>query len=112
MFETGKSWPEADGDVAEGIDFLNFYAREMYRLAQPQPLTRIPGEENELLYIPLGVGVVIPPWNFPTAIMAGMTTASVVAGNTVVLKPASTAADDRRAVHRSLPRSGVAAPAW
>ncbi len=92
IFETGKSWPEADADVAEGIDFLNFYAREMYRLAQPQPLTRIPTEDNALHYIPLGVGVVIPPWNFPLAIMAGMTTASIVAGNTVVLKPASTAA--------------------
>lgn len=92
MFETGKSWVEADADVAEGIDFLNFYALEMLRLAQPQPLTRIPEEENELSYIPLGVGVVIPPWNFPLAIMAGMTTASIVAGNTVVLKPASTAA--------------------
>jgi 1-pyrroline-5-carboxylate dehydrogenase len=92
MFETGKSWVEADADVAEGIDFLNFYAREMHRLAQPQPLTRLPGEENDLQYIPLGVGIVIPPWNFPMAIMAGMTTASIVAGNTVVLKPASTAA--------------------
>jgi 1-pyrroline-5-carboxylate dehydrogenase len=92
MFETGKTWVEADADVAEGIDFLSFYAREMHRLAQPQPLTRIPSEDSELLYIPLGVGVVIPPWNFPLAIMAGMTTASVVAGNAVVLKPASTAA--------------------
>jgi 1-pyrroline-5-carboxylate dehydrogenase len=92
IFETGKSWVEADADVAEGIDFLNFYAREMWRLAQEQPLTRIPDEENELTYIPLGVGVVIPPWNFPLAIMAGMTTAAIVAGNTVVLKPASTAA--------------------
>ncbi len=92
MFETGKTWVEADADVAEAIDFLNFYAREMWRLSQEQPITHIPGEENKLTYIPLGVGVVIPPWNFPMAIMAGMTTASVVAGNTVVLKPASTSA--------------------
>jgi 1-pyrroline-5-carboxylate dehydrogenase len=92
MFETGKTWVEADADVAEGIDFLNFYACEMYRLAQEQPLTRIAGEDNHLSYIPLGVGVVIPPWNFPLAIMAGMTTASVVAGNATILKPASTAA--------------------
>ncbi len=92
MFETGKSWVEAGADVAEGIDFLLFYAREMHRLAQPQPLTRMAGEDNTLTYIPLGVGVVIPPWNFPLAIMAGMTTAALVAGNTVVLKPASTAA--------------------
>ena len=92
MFETGKSWVEADADVAEGIDFLEFYAREMYRLTQEQPLTKIPGEDNALTYIPLGVGIVIPPWNFPLAIMAGMTTAAIVAGNTVVLKPASTSA--------------------
>lgn len=92
MFETGKTWAEADGDVAEGIDFLNFYAREMHRISLPQPITHIPGEDNALTYIPLGVGAVIPPWNFPLAIMAGMSSAAIVAGNTVVLKPASTAA--------------------
>lgn len=91
VLEAGKSWPEADGDTAEAIDFMEFYAREMLRLSEPQPLTRIPGEENNLTYIPLGVGIVIPPWNFPLAIMAGMTTAALVSGNTVVLKPASTA---------------------
>ncbi|WP_127586894.1 L-glutamate gamma-semialdehyde dehydrogenase [Paenibacillus koleovorans] len=89
VWEAGKSWPEADIDTAEAIDFLEFYGREMERLAEKQPLTRIPGEDNELIYIPLGVGVVIPPWNFPLAIMAGMTTAAIVCGNTVVLKPAS-----------------------
>ena len=88
-FEVGKSWVEADADVAETIDFLEFYGREAIRLAGEQPLTRIPGEKNALEYIPLGVGVVIPPWNFPLAIMAGMTTASIVAGNTVLLKPSS-----------------------
>ena len=87
--EVGKTWPEADGDTAEAIDFMEFYAREMLRLDQPQPLTKIPGEENELRYIPLGVGAVIPPWNFPLAILVGMTTAALVSGNTVVLKPAS-----------------------
>ncbi len=92
IYEVGKTWPEADGDTAEAIDFLEFYAREALRLAEPQPLTKIPEEENELVYIPLGVGAVIPPWNFPCAIMVGMTSASFVAGNTVVLKPASTAA--------------------
>ncbi|MCR2804603.1 L-glutamate gamma-semialdehyde dehydrogenase [Paenibacillus soyae] len=89
VFEAGKNWAEADGDTAEAIDFLEFYGREMERLAERQPLVPLAGEDNELTYVPLGVGVVIPPWNFPLAIMAGMTMASVVAGNTVVLKPAS-----------------------
>ncbi len=90
VFEVSKSWAEADADVAEAIDFLEFYGREMLRYADRQPLTRIPGEDNELYYIPLGVCAVIPPWNFPLAILAGMTSAAIVAGNTVVLKPAST----------------------
>ncbi len=89
VLEVGKSWPEADGDIAEGIDFLEYYAREMLRFAGPQPLTPMPGEKNAMIYIPLGVGVVIPPWNFAFAIMAGMTSAAIVAGNTVVLKPSS-----------------------
>jgi 1-pyrroline-5-carboxylate dehydrogenase len=91
VHEVAKTWPEADGDTAEAIDFCEFYAREMLRYAADQPLTHIEGEENRLTYIPLGVGVVIPPWNFPLAIMAGMTAASVVTGNTVVLKPSSDA---------------------
>jgi 1-pyrroline-5-carboxylate dehydrogenase len=90
-YEVGKNWVEADADVAETIDFLEFYGREAIRYAEDQPLTRIPGEDNSLEYIPLGVGVVIPPWNFPFAIMAGMTTAALVAGNTVLLKPSSDA---------------------
>ncbi len=90
VYESGKSWAEADGDTAEAIDFMEFYAREAVRLGERQPLTRIDGEDNNLTYVPLGVGVVIPPWNFPNAIMVGMTTASLVSGNTVVLKPAST----------------------
>src|SRR5437667_8991804 len=90
IYEVGKTWPEADADTAEAFDFCEFYGREMRRYAGPQPLTTIPGEENRLEYIPLGVGAVIPPWNFPLAIMAGMTSASFVTGNTVVLKPAST----------------------
>jgi 1-pyrroline-5-carboxylate dehydrogenase len=89
VYEVGKSWPEADADVAETIDFCEFYSREMLRLDKPQPLTPVPGEKNHLRYIPLGVGVVIPPWNFPMAIMAGMTLASIVTGNTVVIKPSS-----------------------
>ncbi|MGE5702930.1 MAG: L-glutamate gamma-semialdehyde dehydrogenase, partial [Clostridia bacterium] len=88
--EAGKSWAEADADTAEAIDFMEYYAYQMDKLAQRHPLTRIQGEDNELYYVPLGVGIVIPPWNFPLAIMVGMTTAALVAGNTVVLKPAST----------------------
>src|SRR6185503_18586686 len=91
IHEVAKSWPEADGDTAEAIDFLEFYAREMLRYADKQPLTQLAGEDNNLEYIPLGVGAVIPPWNFPLAIMAGMTAAAIVTGNTVVLKPSSDA---------------------
>jgi 1-pyrroline-5-carboxylate dehydrogenase len=89
ILETGKSWAEADADTAEAIDFCEFYGREALRYAEKQPLTRLKGEDNELQYLPLGVGAVIPPWNFPCAIMAGMTTAAIVSGNTVVLKPSS-----------------------
>ncbi len=89
ILEVGKTWPEADGDTAEAIDFLEFYAREMLRYAGRQPVVQYKGEIDELVYIPLGVGVVIPPWNFPLAILAGMTSAAVVTGNTVVLKPSS-----------------------
>jgi 1-pyrroline-5-carboxylate dehydrogenase len=90
IYEVGKSWAEADGDTAEAIDFMEFYARDMLRLAGEQPLTRIEEEDNEIVYIPLGVGAVIPPWNFPCAIMVGMTSAAFVTGNAVILKPAST----------------------
>jgi 1-pyrroline-5-carboxylate dehydrogenase len=91
IYEVAKTWPEADGDTAEAIDFLEFYAREMLRYAGKQPLVELKGEDNRLDYIPLGVGAVIPPWNFPCAIMAGMTAAAIVTGNTVVLKPSSDA---------------------
>ena len=89
VFEVGKSWVEADGDISEAIDFLEFYAREALRYAHPQPVVPLEGERNELIYIPLGVGAVIPPWNFAAAIMIGMTSAAIVSGNTVVLKPSS-----------------------
>lgn len=92
VLEVGKSWPEADADTAEAIDFLEFYGREALRYDRPPPLVPIAGEENALRYIPLGVGIVIPPWNFAFAIMAGMTTAAIVTGNTVVLKPSSDSA--------------------
>jgi 1-pyrroline-5-carboxylate dehydrogenase len=90
-FEVGKNWAEADADVGETIDFLEFYAREALRLAAATTPIQYPGERNELIYVPLGVGAVIPPWNFPFAIMAGMTAASIVTGNTVILKPSSDA---------------------
>lgn len=89
VYEVGKSWAEAEADTAEAIDFMEFYAREALRLAGPQPLTPSPyhAEVNELKYIPLGVGIVIPPWNFPLAIMVGMATSAIVTGNTVIVKP-------------------------
>jgi 1-pyrroline-5-carboxylate dehydrogenase len=91
VFEVGKSWAEADADTAEAVDFMEFYAREMLRYDAPEPLTQLPGETDHLVYLPLGVGAVIPPWNFPLAITVGMCTAAIVTGNTVVLKPSSDA---------------------
>src|SRR5215204_3567601 len=91
IHEVAKTWAEADGDTAEAIDFCEFYAHEMLRYAGDHPLVQLPGEQNALDYVPLGVGAVIPPWNFPLAIMAGMTVAAAVTGNTVVLKPSSDA---------------------
>src|SRR6266536_406807 len=89
VFEVSKNWAEADADVAETIDFCEYYSREALRLARTELPVQMAGERDTLLYIPLGVGAVIPPWNFPCAIMAGMTLASIVSGNTVVLKPSS-----------------------
>lgn len=91
ILEEGKGWLEADADVAEAIDFLEFYGLEMLRYGGEQPVVQIPGEKEELFYIPLGVGIVIPPWNFPMAILCGMTSAALVTGNTVILKPSSDA---------------------
>jgi 1-pyrroline-5-carboxylate dehydrogenase len=89
VFEVSKNWAEADADISETIDFCEFYAREALRLSKTQTPIQLPGEHDTLHYVPLGVGAVIPPWNFPCAIMAGMTLASIVAGNTVILKPSS-----------------------
>ena len=88
--EAGKPWREADADTAEAIDFLEYYARQMLRLKDGMPVESRPNEYNRYNYIPLGVGVIISPWNFPLAIMAGTTVAAIVSGNTVLLKPAST----------------------
>jgi 1-pyrroline-5-carboxylate dehydrogenase len=87
--EAGKTWPEADADVSEAIDFCEYYARQMQRLANPEPLVQMPGERDEMVYLPLGAGVIIPPWNFPLAIMTGMSVAALVTGNTIVIKPSS-----------------------
>jgi 1-pyrroline-5-carboxylate dehydrogenase len=89
VFEEGKNWVEADADVAEAIDFMEFYGREAITYSTGPKLTKVKGEVNYQEYIPLGVGVVVPPWNFPLAILTGMTTGAIVSGNTVVLKPSS-----------------------
>jgi len=88
--EAGKPWKEADADTAEAIDFLEYYGRQMLKIKDGIPVESRPNEFNRFSYIPLGVGVVISPWNFPLAIMAGTTVAALVTGNTVLLKPAST----------------------
>lgn len=91
VLEVGKNWAEADADTAEAIDFLEFYAREAIRLDEAQPLTAVRGTANSLSYMPLGVGVAIPPWNFPLAIAMGLVGSAMLVGNTVVLKPSSLA---------------------
>ncbi len=90
VYEVGKSWGEADADVAEAIDFCDYYARLMLHYGYDEyPLADYEPEDNRVVYLPLGVGAIIPPWNFPLAILAGMASAAIVSGNTVVLKPAS-----------------------
>lgn len=86
--EVGKPWEEADGDITEAVDFCRYYAREMRKLAKPQRVGHAPGEVSHYHYQPKGVALVIAPWNFPLAILAGMTTAALVTGNTVIMKPA------------------------
>lgn len=88
IFEVGKGWREADADVTEAIDYLEYYGHEMLRLAEPRLTQQLPGETNHYLYEPRGVAVVIAPWNFPLAILTGMTSAALVTGNCVVMKPA------------------------
>ncbi len=88
VYEVGKPWVEADGDLAEAIDFCEFYAAEMRQLARPQATFNVPGENSTQEYIPRGVGLIIAPWNFPLAILCGMTVAALVTGNTVIMKPA------------------------
>ncbi|HET9808612.1 MAG TPA: L-glutamate gamma-semialdehyde dehydrogenase, partial [Candidatus Limnocylindria bacterium] len=92
VLEVGKSWDEADGETAEAVDLMEWYGRQMLELAEPRVLTPLAGERTAFYHVPLGAGVVISPWNFPLALATGMATAALVAGNTVVLKPASTSA--------------------
>ncbi|MGH9629166.1 MAG: L-glutamate gamma-semialdehyde dehydrogenase [Bryobacteraceae bacterium] len=89
VFEAGKTWPEAEAEVAEAIDFCEYYARQMMRYRAPEPTHQLPGEKDQLVYLPLGAGIIIPPWNFALAILTGMTTAALVTGNTVIVKPSS-----------------------
>ena len=89
VFEAGKTWSEADGDVCEAIDFLEYYGREMIRLGTPRRMGRAPGEASYLFYEPRGVATVIAPWNLPLAISMGMVSAAIVTGNAVIYKPSS-----------------------
>lgn len=107
VLEAGKTWPEADGDVCEAIDFLEYYAREMLRLAPVRNMGRIPGELNQYSYQPRGVAAVIAPWNFPLAILTGMTAASLVAGNCAVVKPAEQTPAIASELVRILRQAGV-----
>ncbi|MFN8205007.1 MAG: aldehyde dehydrogenase family protein [Solirubrobacteraceae bacterium] len=109
--ECAKPWPEADADVCEAIDFLEYYARGALALAQGRPLLQVPGEHNELRYVPRGVTAVIAPWNFPVAIPMGMTAAALAAGNTAILKPAEQSPACGHVVVAALRAGGVPASA-
>ncbi|KAF0220475.1 MAG: proline dehydrogenase / delta 1-pyrroline-5-carboxylate [Geobacteraceae bacterium] len=107
VVETGKNWAEADADVAEAIDYLEYYGREALRLGTPLKLGDVPGEENRYHYLPRGVGVVIAPWNFPLAISMGMVSAALVAGNAVLYKPSSLSVVNGWQVFTILREAGV-----
>jgi len=109
IFEAGKTWSEADGDVCEAIDFLEYYGREILRLGRPQQMGDVPGEESLLFYEPHGVVSVIAPWNLPLAISMGMTAAALVTGNTVVYKPASDTPITGSIVYRVFSEAGLPA---
>jgi 1-pyrroline-5-carboxylate dehydrogenase len=108
-YEVGKNWAEADADVAEAIDFAEYYAREALRYDRGHPLPPAPGEMSEYRYVPLGVVAVISPWNFPVAIPAGMAFAAIVSGNTVVMKPASDSAALAHLIAEALRDAGLPA---
>jgi RHH-type proline utilization regulon transcriptional repressor/proline dehydrogenase/delta 1-pyrroline-5-carboxylate dehydrogenase len=107
VYEVGKTWDEADADVCEGIDFLEYYAREMLRLAPPRRIGKVPGEKSVLFYEPRGVAVVIAPWNFPFAISMGMISAALVTGNTVVYKPSSNSCATGTTIHSLFVNAGL-----
>src|SRR6185312_5997692 len=112
VLEAGKTWPEAEADVSEAIDFCEYYARQALRLSRPDPLVQLSGERDEMQYLPLGVGLVIPPWNFPLAILLGMTTAALVTGNTVVIKPSSDTPTIAAMFAEALLEAGFPAPSF
>jgi RHH-type transcriptional regulator, proline utilization regulon repressor / proline dehydrogenase / delta 1-pyrroline-5-carboxylate dehydrogenase len=105
--ECAKPWPEADGDVCEAIDFLEYYALEAVALDDGRPLVQVPGERNTMRYAPRGVAAVISPWNFPLAIPCGMTAAALAAGNAAVLKPAEQSPASAGALVEALHAAGV-----
>jgi RHH-type proline utilization regulon transcriptional repressor/proline dehydrogenase/delta 1-pyrroline-5-carboxylate dehydrogenase len=105
--EAAKPWPEADADVCEAIDFLEYYARGAIDIAQGAPLLQVPGERNELHYVPRGVVAVISPWNFPVAIPLGMVAAGLATGNAVLLKPAEQTPGCAAVLVRALREAGV-----
>src|SRR5581483_4481870 len=109
--ECAKPWPEADADVCEAIDFLEYYARAAVELDQGKPLLQVPGERNELRYRPRGIVGVISPWNFPIAIPCGMTAGALAAGNAVVLKPAEQSPGCALRLVQALRAGGVPADA-
>jgi RHH-type proline utilization regulon transcriptional repressor/proline dehydrogenase/delta 1-pyrroline-5-carboxylate dehydrogenase len=107
IYETGKTWKDADGDITEAIDYLEYYGAEMVRLGRRNRLGDFPGEENEYSYIPRGIGVVISPWNFPLAIPTGMVSAAVVAGNCVIFKPSGLSPVTGRMLFEIFAKSGL-----
>jgi len=107
ILEVGKNWAEADADVAETIDFMEYYARECLRYARGHEMTPHPQEFSEYTHLPIGVIAVIPPWNFPLAIPAGMATGAIAAGNTVVLKPSSDSPANVYVLHDVLQAAGL-----
>jgi RHH-type proline utilization regulon transcriptional repressor/proline dehydrogenase/delta 1-pyrroline-5-carboxylate dehydrogenase len=109
IIEVGKTWVEADGDIIEAIDFCRFYAKEMRRLAKPFRTGHAPGELSLYQYSPVGVAAVIAPWNFPLAILAGMTTSCLVTGNTVLMKPAEQSSLIAYRLYQILREAGVPA---
>jgi len=106
-YEVGKNWAEADGEVAEAIDFMEFNAREVLRYAPGRALPPLDGEMSEYQYIPIGVVGVISPWNFPLALASGMTLGAIVSGNTVVLKPSSDSAATAYPILEALTEAGL-----